>query len=290
MVQRAYVSFDWAAKKLLRQKSNFVILEGFLMALLDEEITIVDILESEGNQNDDTDKFNRVDLLAKNSSDELILIEVQNNHELDYFHRILYGTSKLIIDHMSKGMRYGEIKKIYSIHIVYFDLGQGEDYVYHGVTSFIGLNKLDELKLSSLQQNRFLREYAKDLFPEYYLLRVNDFDKHAVTPLEEWMEFLKTDFIKDDTTVKGLPEAKEHLSYSKLSVHERKAYDSFIEKQRYQRSLLETSYIDGHAEGYTDGRTEGQREMILALKKQGVAIELIATVSNLSIDEINNIS
>ena len=61
------VRFDWAAKRLLRNKSNFVVLEGFLSVLLEDKIRIERILESEGNQQKFDDKFNRVDMLAENS-------------------------------------------------------------------------------------------------------------------------------------------------------------------------------------------------------------------------------
>ena len=86
------VRFDWAIKRLLRQKSNFVVLEGLLSTLLGENVIIIRILESEGNKEDSEDKFNRIDVLAENSKGELVIIEVQNNRELDYFHRMLYGT------------------------------------------------------------------------------------------------------------------------------------------------------------------------------------------------------
>lgn len=63
----ALVCFDWAVKRLLRNKSNFVVLEGFLSTLLGEDIRIVRMLESEGNKSDQNDKFNRVDMLAEDS-------------------------------------------------------------------------------------------------------------------------------------------------------------------------------------------------------------------------------
>ncbi|WP_251624112.1 Rpn family recombination-promoting nuclease/putative transposase, partial [Odoribacter lunatus] len=126
------VRFDWAMKRLLRHKSNFVVLEGFLSSLLEEKITIRSILESEGNKDDFTDKFNRVDLLAEDSKGELIIVEVQNNRELDYFLRMLYGVSKAVTEYISEGDLYEKIRKVYSVNIVYFDLGQGTDYVYHG--------------------------------------------------------------------------------------------------------------------------------------------------------------
>ena len=276
MAQRAYVSFDWAAKKLLRQKSNFIILEGFLTALLNEDIAIQEIIESESNQKDAADKFNRVDLLAKNSKDELILVEVQYDRELDYFHRLLYGTSKLIVEHINSGDEYDVVKKVYSIHIVYFDLGQGKDYLYHGTTNFVGVHCQDELRLTVKQQYQFKKKYAHEIFPEYYILKVNDFDKLAVTPLDEWMDFLKNSKIKDDTKVKGLPEAKEQLDYHSLNKEDRAAFDSFIENKRFQKSLIKTGYQEGRDEGHKDGlaegRAEGLAEGLAEGEKNGITI------------------
>ncbi|MDH3347253.1 MAG: Rpn family recombination-promoting nuclease/putative transposase [Desulfobulbaceae bacterium] len=81
MPSRRLISFDWALKKLLRSKVNFAILEGFLSELLKENITIIEILESESNQEDRFDKFNRVDLKVRNDQDEIIIIEVQYERE-----------------------------------------------------------------------------------------------------------------------------------------------------------------------------------------------------------------
>ena len=66
-LQDKYIRFDWAVKRLLRHKANFGVLEGFLTVLIGDEIHIVEILESEGNQQTENDKFNRVDIKALNS-------------------------------------------------------------------------------------------------------------------------------------------------------------------------------------------------------------------------------
>ena len=131
-----YIRFDWAIKRLLRNKANFGVLEGFLTVLLGEEIHILEILESEGNQQREDDKFNRVDIKARNSKDEIILVEVQNTRELYYLERILYGVAKTITEHIDLGEIYSNVKKVYSISILYFDIGQGSDYLYHGQNTF----------------------------------------------------------------------------------------------------------------------------------------------------------
>ena len=300
------VRFDWAIKRLLRQKSNFVVLEGLLSTLLGENVIIVRILESEGNKEDSEDKFNRVDVLAENSKGELVIIEVQNNRELDYFHRMLYGTSKAVTEYIHEGEKYGTIKKIYSVNIIYFDLGQGKDYVYHGKTQFKGIHFDDILKLSTRQREQFVKQEAGDIFPEYYVLRVNEFDELAKTPLDEWIYFLKTGEIDEHATAKGLPEAREKLRIDKLSPSEKGQYYAHMEALRYQRSVIETGWIEGHADGRAEGRAEGiaegkaegraegiaggqnleKRQIAANLKKQGLPIEIIANCTGLSPEEI----
>lgn len=115
--QNQFIRFDWAVKHLLRQKANFGILEGFLTVILNEKITIDKILESESNQDFREDKFNRVDIKARNSKGEIIIVEFQNTHELYYLERILYGVYKAVTEHISLGKTYRQIKKVYSISI-----------------------------------------------------------------------------------------------------------------------------------------------------------------------------
>ena len=285
-----YIRFDWAMKRLLRQKANYVILEGLLSVLLGEKIRIRHILESEGNKETEDDKFNRVDLLAEDTRGQLMIVEIQNNRELDYFHRMLYGTSKVITEYIREGEDYEQVRKVYSINIIYFDLGQGDDYIYHGRTHFVGLHTHDELKLSASQRRLFMGTVAGDLFPEYYVLRVNDFDKIATTPLDEWISFLKTGEIPDDATADGLPEAREQLRRDKLSPEELAAYKRHLEAESYQRSVIRTGRIEGLEEGRKEGLERGKKEGIIQtarnLKSLNLPPDIIARATGLTTEEI----
>lgn len=273
------IRFDWAMKRLLRDKSNYVVLEGFLSTLLEDDLHICRFLESESNQQDADDKFNRADMLVEDSKGRLLIIEVQNNRELDYFHRMLYGVSKTISEYINLGDDYEKVRKLYSINIVYLDLGQGKDYVYHGKTIFRGLHNPDDvLQLSVRQRELFVGKDAGDIFPEYYVLRVNDFDTVAKTPLDEWIQFLKTGRIEEDATAKGLPEAREKLRVDCLPPADRQAYKRDMEALRYQRSVIKT--------GWYEGRAEGILETARNLKKLGMDATLIAQATGLSADEI----
>ena len=162
-----YIRFDWAIKRLLRQKANFGVLEGFLTVFIGEEVKIVEILESEGNQQREDDKFNRVDIKAKNSKGEIIIVEIQNTSELYYLERILYGVAKAITEHINLGDTYREVKKVYSISILYFDLGRGSDYLYVGQNNFVGVHTKDHLIISAKEEGAIVQKYPSEilLFP-----------------------------------------------------------------------------------------------------------------------------
>ncbi len=304
-----YIRFDWAVKRMLRDKANFGVLEGLITVLLEEPIHIVEILESEGNQEESTDKFNRVDIKAKNSKDEIIIVEIQLTRELYYLQRILYGVSKATTEHISLGDKYDKVKKVYSISILYFDLGQGSDYLYHGYTQFIGVHTHDKLKISTRDRKMIEMQAPEKIFPEYYLIRVNQFNEVAKTPLEEWLDYLKNGHIKDNTTAPGLQEAKQKLQVMKMNKAERQAYDRHIDNIMVQNDVLDTAKMEGieegRAEGRAQGRTEGREEgreegraegraeekraLAQAMKAEGLPAATIARISGLSEDEVKKL-
>ena len=259
-LQDRYIRFDWAIKRLLRQKANFGVLNGFLTVMLREEVSILEILESEGNQESADDKFNRVDIKALNSKGEIIIVEIQNTREVHYLERILYGVAKAITEHTSLGEGYQKVKKVYSISILYFDLGVGSDYIYHGQNHFIGVHTGDRLRINTRDRDAVVTRLPAEIFPEYILVRVNEFDKVATTPLDEWITYLKDGTIRPDTTAPGLREAREKLKYYSMSTQERHAYDKHLDTIMIQNDVLDTAKWEGRMEGLAEGKAEGLAE------------------------------
>lgn len=284
-----YIRFDWAIKKLLRQKANFVVLEGFLSTLLEKTIKIDHLLESESNQESEEDKQNRVDILAEDDRGEKYIIEVQNANETAYFQRVLFGTSKLITEYMSRGDQYDKVPKVYSINIVYFDLGRGKDYIYHGTTEFRGIHHNDLLNLSPFQMERFGCETVHGLFPEYYVLKVNGFDDVAKTPLEEWIKFLKDQEIPESPTAPGLREAREIMNYDAMSKSERDTYNRHIDNLLSLSGSFELAVGDARIIGRAEGRVEERFNNAKALLSNGVPADIIATSLGLSTEEVESL-
>ncbi len=240
-----HIRFDWAIKRLLRQKANFGILEGFLSELLHRDVAIEEILESESNKSHEADKYNRVDILAKIDNGELVIIEVQNDREHDYFHRMNYGQGKLVTEYIGEGSKYKDVKRIISVNIVYFELGQGEDYIYEGLTEFRGIHSGDILQLSRLQRKVFPEiTEVHEIFARYFIIKVNHFNRDAVDTLDEWIYFLKNSEIKDEFTAKGLDQARKVMHKQKLTEAERYNYEHYIKEQRIRESEIDTAVFE----------------------------------------------
>jgi predicted transposase/invertase (TIGR01784 family) len=283
------IRFDWAMKRLLRDKANYVVLEGFLTVLLKDEIKIKSILSSQSNQEDDDDKYNDVDILIENSKGELVIIEVQNTKQHDYFHRILFGAAKVITEYIGEGEPYDQVKKVISVTIAYFDLGQGQDYVYHGTTNFKGLHNGDILTLSTKQKELYNKVSVFEIYPDFWIIKAGMFDEKQINDkLDEWIYFFKTGMVQDEFSAPGLEEAKKKLDKMQLSEEERKQYDEYIERLRKLASQNKTDQEDVK-DAIKDAELKVKIETARNYKKMGVSNEIIKQASGLSDEEIENL-
>ncbi|MCP4131792.1 MAG: Rpn family recombination-promoting nuclease/putative transposase [bacterium] len=282
MGEKKLVRFDWVIKRMLRDKGNFVVLEGFLTALLKKDIIILQILESESNQEHENDKFNRVDMLVEDSSGDRILIEVQNAREVHFLERLLYGSSKLIVENLNLGQPYEKIKKVISISILYFNFGVSiDDYLYYGSTDFIGMHSNTKLILRRKEEEAITRVEAKEIFPEYYLIEVERFQDIIENDLDEWIYFFKHDAVRDDFKAKNIDKAKEKLDILKMSPEERKQYERYLSGLASEKDIIEGAH--------DDGRDEREEEMILRMHKKGMNIEDIVEIAGISADRVKEI-
>lgn len=307
--KRTFISFDWALKHLLREKANHDVLEGFVSTVLKKDIRIHRLLESErrvgelssgmSNKEDEDSKSNRVDLLAEDEHGDLLIIEVQGEPEQAYFQRMLFGASKLVTEYIESGKNYEKVKRVYSINIVYFDLGQGEDCVYEGKTEFHGLTKGDLLRLSPFQQQKFKADEVSDLYPRYVILKVNDFNRWSRDSLDQWLYFLANTDIPDDADAPGLREAREKLDLMRMSRDERIVYDRYLMDRAILRNTVDGARDEGKYEGMkesleqgrAEGRAEGEQAKALdtarRMKAKGYAIEDIAEITGLTTEEVD---
>jgi len=281
METKKHIRFDWAAKKILRSKANFGILEGFLSELLHDDIKIKSLLSEEGNKDKEDDKINRVDILIENSSGEIIIVEIQNNRELDYLYRILFGASKVITEYMLEGMPYSYVKKVITVSIIYFNFGQGKDYLYRGQTIFEGINEHDIFQLSDEQKALFSKKSVSDIFPEHYLIRVNSFNDNAKNSIDEWIYFFKNSEIKDEFNAKGLAEAREKLKTVNMDQKQLSEYKKYLDNLSTEASLAQTLKFEIEYKAKYEIAEKGIIE--------DLSDDLINKLTGLSVDLINKL-
>jgi len=254
--ERTLVSFDWALKSILRQKDNFDILEGFLFDLLDEKITIMELLESEANKEDIKDKFNRVDLKAKDSNGREIIIEIQHDSEPDYLERVYYGTSKSIVDNMQEGYRYKQVKKIISISIVYWHL-LGNSYLVKGEMEFRDMTN----------NNREMQIKGKHkIFAEYYFIQPEWFSDKIKSKIDEWVYMFKHSKVKGDIEATNISKVQEKLDKLNMTSKERIAYDEYQFNKTINEGVLQVR------------EEKGEQNVIAAMKDIGLDSEDIEKV------------
>ena len=155
----------------------------------------------------------------------------------------------------------------------------------------------DFLQVSTREKDAIVPRMPSEIYPEYFLIRVNEFNKVAVTPLEEWIEYLKTGIIRPDTTAPGLGEAREKLKYYSMTPQERHAYDEHLSALMIQNDVLDSAKLEGKIEGRLEGRAEGRAEGIKEgvlrnarrMKEKGFPIEDIMEITGLTFEEVSQL-
>ncbi len=274
------IRFDWFIKRMLRDKSDYKVLEGLLTALLKQDITILRILESEGNQEAEDLKFNQVDLLAEDKTGQKIIIEIQNNRESDYLARILYGTAKVIVDYVALGSEYKDVSKVIHLSILYFNLGSGKDYIYYGTTELTGMNTGEVLTEKHLIENTY--QVKPNIFPEYYVINVERFPDVVKEDIDEWIYMLKNSEIKKEFKSKYIKEAGEKLGMLQLSPEERSRYEKHLKNIVSERNIMNTAREEGRKEGSDDKAVSVANSMLLDNKP----LEEIVKYTGLSLEEV----
>ena len=173
-------------------------------------------------------------------------------------------------EYIERGQNSQHIKKVYSINIVYFSLGSGTDTVYHGKTEFRGIHNGELLSLSPFQRKTFNVSEVSELYPEYYILKVNDFNKVAKTHLEEWIYYLNTGEVPVEATAPGLDIVRERLKLDRMTKGELEAYYRHLDNIVILKDNIYTEREEGRLEGLEEGREQGRAQGLEQGRAQGL--------------------
>jgi predicted transposase/invertase (TIGR01784 family) len=298
-MERTIISFDYAIKYILRDKANFDILSGFLTELLGKQVSVQEILESEGNTDSKDNKVNRLDLKAKIDNGEVAIFELQFLDQIDFLGKVLFNACKAVVEQIASGDPY-YIKKVYSINIAYFDLGAKIEYIFHaGLSEFRGIHFDESIPFS---QNLNPPFPANDIHPEYFLILPERFKGQIKDKFDEWVYVLKKSSVKSEFTAAGIQAAGEKLDILKMTPQERAEYERIKRVDMDQKTQLYTAELKGLKKGLKKGlekgRTEGEaiglkkgkieekEEAVIRGHHAGCSIENISLITGLSTEQI----
>jgi len=275
-------------EKFIADKANFDILEGFLSAILRQDVSVIKILESESNVPDIDQKLNRIDILIQDKQQQSVIIELQSCHKMTaYLERIILGVSNVIVDHVKSVEDYSEVSKVISISILYFDLGLGKDYVFYGNTEFRSLSDNEPLVFRRRRKDKTLEKLkSQDIFPEYYLINVERFADVMKTDLDEWIYLFKHAALPPHCKAKNLDKAGEKLDVLKMKPEERHRYDMYLNAMVNERDKMETAHNKGLEQGLQQGEDAKARQIAKKMLGSGMDIETIVALTGLSPSEI----
>lgn len=296
MLSGQLISFDYAIKYILRDKSDFSIIEGFLTALLAtagyKPVKVKALLESESNKDDIRGKRIIADMVVEDMDGIQYIVEIERNEKYNFMHKACFSSSRCIVDSIGQGQDYSKIAKIIHISLLYFDIGGSS--LYHGKTIIRDMNKQEEIQLHLKQANGTIY-HINHIFPEYFLICIPSFHDEINRSIDEWLYMMKHEQIRDDFKEKYIKLAAERLLFLKMSLAEQAEYMKYQLEMVDVKEEIQTALLKGKAEGIEIGKAEGieigeskeRQKIIRSMLDGGISSADISQILHISIEELN---
>lgn len=280
------VSFDYGIKYLLRDKGDFSIVEGFISALLKtmgyKEVKIISLLESESNKEEQKSKRSLADLIVEDEDHNKYIVEIERNVKDSFIHKSLFNTSRLIVDNLAQREDYTQIIKIFHISLLYFPIGSGNGSIYHGKTIIHEIETNDRLTVHIKNQETKEEYDATNILPEYFYISVPLFNDCLEKEIDDWLHVMKYDEVPENYHSPYMSQVADKLSILKMTSEERAKYSYYQKKLHSDRDELQAA----EARGLEKGIEKGIEQTAIRLLKEGCDYKLIASVTDLSYDQI----
>ncbi len=289
------ISFDYAIKYLLKNKGDYDIVEGFISALLKAEgygpVKITALLDTESNKETAGLKKSVADLIVEDSNGQKYIVEIERASTNNFIHKACFNSCRLIIDSISSGDDYSTINKVFHITLLYFLPSNMKKPLYHGKTIFKEIVNKEHVDLHIASLGGQI--YDLNILPEYFLISVPLFDDVIRQEIDEWLYVMKHSDTKEDFKSPYMEKVKERLSILKMNDIDKDGYYRYMKEVLTHRDIVSAAEARGEARGEAKGKVEGKAEKAKTIAKkmlkENMDLQLIAKLTNLTIDEINRL-
>ena len=269
-MEKPLISFDYAIKYVLRDKSDNDIIEGFISAVLNAankpSIKIVTRLGEESNKERSEAKQSLADLIVEDEKHQKYIVEIERSAVTGYIHKACFNTSRLIVDSIPKGSDYTSIKKVYHISLLYFDIPWIEDAVSHGKTVFERIESHEKVNINLETIDHEIYRLV-DVLPEYFIICVPRFNGVIRRELDEWLYVAKESDTRPDFKSPYMDKVRDRLSILRMSSSERHEYYKKMKEIYTQSDQVYTAESKGRAVGIEEGRESAKQEYESIIQK-----------------------
>ena len=298
---------DIAFKKIFGVEENKDLLISLINSIVGaaDQVSDVTLLNPYNPKNFRNDKLSILDIKAKGVDGKRFNIEIQISDEADYDKRALYYWAKLYTEQLKVADDYAKLSKAIGIHILNFTSIPEVDK-YHNVFNIIekdtGLLYFKDLELHTIELKKFISNDQEE-FADLILKIKNSLDL--------WLAFLtrhdllKIDQLPQELARNSVEKALHVIDVMNFSDEEREAYEGQLKWLRIEANTLKKAeakgftegeakgFVEGEAKGFVEGEAKGAlktaKNIAIAMLKTGMNIELIAKLTGLLPDGINDI-
>lgn len=273
---------DFGFKRIFGTDPNRDLLIAFLNEVFRGRKQIVDLVYNKNEHPGDTiyEGGAIFDLLCTGNDGGRFIIEVQRGRQENFKQRALFYTSRLISEQAPKGNRSEWAYNIAEVYLVAL---------------------LEDFALEDSPMNEYLhdiclcnRDTGKIFYENlgYTYIELRKFvktDTELSSELDNWLSVLKNMSSMDKIPVYLRKPVFEKLfniaAYSNLTKEEKAMYDSSLKSKWDNKNVMDYAKQEAKVEGIQVGIRQTAQKM----KKNGIEIKLIANITGLSIDEIDQL-
>ena len=257
---------DVIFKNLFSKVGNEDLLKEFLEEIVGIKIKKIEIQkEVELNKSHTKEKVGRLDLRVKINENIIVIIEMQLEDKCKMNKRAMYYAGKIMGNSLEVGQTYNQIKDMYVISILNYNMLETEEY------------NTDTVILDSKYRKYIVIDGIKFYFIE--LPKFREQVKVPKTKLEEWLTFIDYE---------NMEMVNMAIAQNKLVEKAQKEYEYLTGDEATKRwqFLREKAILDERA-AYINGKTKGKEEGKIVGRKEGKKIAKIETAKAMLKDKVN---
>ena len=271
---------DIVFKKIFGQHPH--LLKSFLNAVLPlpEEGLIVDLeyLPSEQVPVIPTFKYTVVDVRCTDRQGRIFIVEMQIQWTTGFMQRMLFNASKAYVNQLQKGEQFHLLKPVYGLGLINTTFNSNEEDWYHHY-KIVNVKKpaaeIKDLQLVFIELPKFKAKHFREKKLQVLWLRfISELNEKTNQAPKEWLE---------------TPEIKEALDLAEEAAYtpgELAAYDQYWDAISIEKTLIGEAGIEGELRGEIKGEKKAKLTIAKKLLAKGDSLEAIATITDLTIDEI----